>query len=289
MASSSNNNKRKAPSDFNDNPSSPKRRMRRRPRSKRPRSKVFCTKGDLEQFQQIFHAVKYSELASNSSTPISVIQEIAEYGTGMVFDCAVSECSHKVVVLRGDATCSSCFCLRHESYQHDLTADRECFYCSACKLLLESCALCGRWNYLPECTQCTECTVAIYDCLCGNERSYEYHCGGCSGVLCSECGLWCDHCHERICTKCWAHSGRDRVAAYQCTECRKSIPLPHRGCDVDCAVDDYFLCGGSEFRYCDEGQCPNIVCLSCYEMNAKQWAESDSTEKAPGFCGEHQR
>ena len=261
MASSNNSNKRKIPSNFNDAPRAPKRR-RRRPRSKRPQSKVFSNKEDLEQFQTIFHSVKYSELASDSMTPISIIQEIAEYATGDVKGCAASTCDHKVVVLKEDSCCG-CGVFRHDSYRHDGDMDLNLFYCSSCMLHLEWCEVCDLWIYIPDCTKCSECTVAIYDCNCDNETE----CILCSAVLCAECSHLCDGCDEIVCLECLSAPMKEKGVAFECEECHQSIPLQHKGCGTEYAIELRLL--DSELAYCDGEECGNIVCLLCYGIKGE--------------------
>ena len=87
-----------------DNPSPPKcsKKDETSSRARKPQSKIFSVDQDLKQFQEIHEAVQCSEVAINADTPLCIIQIIAEYGTGMVYDCAVTKCNNKVVSLYAD-------------------------------------------------------------------------------------------------------------------------------------------------------------------------------------------
>ena len=183
-----------------------------------PESKVFSTREDMDHFQLIFHAVKHSELVSQSQVPVNIIQEIAEFGNGFVFDCAAKRCNEKVIVLHGDMSSENdSICGKQVSYRwapKAVIASRFVFmrfYCCSCALQTEWCHQCQIWSFLPDCTKCSGCTGAIHYCICRKAQAFD--CCVCHSGFCRECFGEDTICEEFICSKCLMDPTNRNVSA----------------------------------------------------------------------------
>ena len=87
-----------------ENSAIPGPRKTRTTERKGPQSKVLKNSADHDQFISIFESVSSSTLVVDLEMASSLIQEISEYATGHLFDCANCQCDNKVVALKEDIT-----------------------------------------------------------------------------------------------------------------------------------------------------------------------------------------
>eukprot|EP01084_Bolivina_argentea_P036471 67482_1 len=217
-----------------------------------------------EQFSLIFQSINSSELINKIQVPSSVIQEIAAYSVGYLYQCKNMECMNKVVILQSDFD-EGIFSSEENKYYkwngcNDGGAEKNC-YCSECMTHTEPCNDCNNGLLFP--TKCTFCDFGdVFPVtVCDNDYCDVSHCDDCDKILCYGCSTSC--CYGNYCPEC----ASGKYKNFTCGSCDNYIGATHKNCNPFLEACDerekVEWLESHDFTFCANYLCETVICVKC--------------------------
>ena len=227
-----------------------------------------------------------SSLASLDIMPASILELIAEYATGKIYDCWCDKKS-EILVMGDDSIhsrnneCSPTICNNNTCHNVLFGCDENQIYDIKCRECEELCC----WECIGECVHghpcCGYCLVSCAgdDCradgapsVCLTDNDDYIQDGNCDNCGIEKCG----GCKEYYCGQCATFAECYQCKNDFCNQCHPDWFCKNEECDdyacINCNKDRISMCEICEETYCKTciktcKNCDTHVCQQCDEIN----------------------